>query len=211
MNDRLPQQPGPIVIGLVGGIASGKSTVAGMFGARGFTVLDADAEARRVTDDPAVARAIAERLGPAAAPGGRVDRAALARIVFGDPAARAALEAIVHPRVRARLLQRLDEARASGSPVVLDVPLLLEGGLIERCDTCVFVDAAPEVRQARARGRGWDVGELARRERAQADLAVKQARCPHRIRTDGPLEDVHRQVEELLGRLGLSPPGAPPT
>jgi dephospho-CoA kinase len=133
---------------------------------------------------------------------GRVDRRALAARVFGDPGARGVLEAIVHPPTRVRLAAALDAALAAGRSVVLDVPLLLEGGLIARCDTCVFVDASEDNRRARAASRGWDAAELRRREEAQADLAVKRARCPHTISTDGSLDDVRRQVDELLARLG---------
>jgi len=202
LSSRPEPAPRPLVIGLLGGVAAGKSTVASMFAERGFTVLDADQEARRVTEDPAVVRAIGDRLGPGLAIGGRVDRAALAALVFADAQARRTLEGIVHPLVRERLEAGLDAALAQGRSVVLDVPLLLEGGLIARCDTCVFVAASEAVRRARARARGWDDAELARREAAQADLAVKRARCPHTISSDGSLEDVRGQVDALLRRLG---------
>ncbi len=191
----------PVVIGLLGGIAAGKSTVAGLFAARGFEVLDADQEARQVTDDPTVLRAIAARFGPDLVPAGTLDRRALAAMVFADPAARRDLEAITHPAVRARLTAKLEAALAAGRNVVLDVPLLLEGGLIARCDTCVFVDAAEATRRARARARGWDDEELLRRERTQAELAVKRARCTHTIATDGTLDDVRTQVDALLLQL----------
>lgn len=204
LTDKTPPSPPPVVIGLLGGIAAGKSTVAAIFAEHGFVVLDADQEARRVMGEPAVVEAIARRFGTAVAPGGSVDRRALAAMVFDDPAARAALEAIVHPAVRQRLSAQLDTALAAGRSAVLDVPLLLEGGLIARCDACVFVDAATSVRQARARARGWADDELARRERAQTDLAVKRGRCPHTIRNDGDLEDVRRQVEAILQQLGRS-------
>jgi dephospho-CoA kinase len=194
--------PHPIVIGLLGGIAAGKSTVAAAFAARGFALLDADQEARAVTSEPAVVDAIAARFGPAAVAGGRVDRKALAVLVFHDPAARRDLEAITHPAVRARLERQLEAALARGQDVVLDVPLLLEGGLIARCDHCVFVDAAEPTRRARALARGWDDDELLRRERAQADLAVKRAHCAHTISTDGSLDDVRMQVDALLAQLG---------
>ncbi|MEZ5964960.1 MAG: dephospho-CoA kinase [Planctomycetota bacterium] len=197
-----PAATGNIVIGLLGGVASGKSTVARMFAERGFVVLDADQEARQVTAEPGVVAAIVARFGAAVAPAGLLDRAALAKIVFADATARADLEAIVHPAVRARLTERLDSALADGHSVLLDVPLLLEGGLIARCDTCVFVDASEPVRRARARARGWDDAELARREAAQTDLSVKRARCPHRISTHGNFEDVRRQVDAVLERLG---------
>ena len=197
-----PQRPHPVVIGLLGGIAAGKSTVAAEFAGRGFEVLDADREARVVTADPAIVRAIAQRFGAGVAPDGQIDRKALAAKVFADPAARRDLEAITHPVVRARLTARLEAALSQGRSVVLDVPLLLEGGLIARCDVCVFVDATEATRRVRARARGWNDDELRRREQAQADLAVKRARCAHTITTNGSLDDVRTQVDALLLRLG---------
>lgn len=197
-----PPSPRPVVIGLLGGIAAGKTTVAAMLAERGFAVLDADAEARAVTADPAIVQEIAARLGQELVRDGELDRKALAARVFADAQARAALEAIVHPAIRARLTRKLEAALAAGRSVVLDAPLLLEGGLIARCDTCVFVDADAATRGARARERGWASGELLRRERAQSDLAVKRARCQHTISTNGSLADVRRQVDELVQRLG---------
>ncbi len=196
-----PRRGRPVVIGLLGGIAAGKSTVAGLLATRGFEVLDADLEARQVTADPTILRAIAARFGPALVRNGTLDRQALAAMVFADPAARRDLEAITHPAVRARLTAKLEAALADGRNAVLDVPLLLEGGLIARCDTCVFVDATEATRRARARARGWDEEELLRRERAQAELAVKRARCTHTISTDGTLDDVRTQVDALLLQL----------
>ena len=104
----------------------------------------------------------------------------------------------MHPRIRARLLARLDQAKANGDSVLLDVPLLLEGGLIEWCDEVVFVDTAPAVRTARARERGWQQGELEQRQAAQAPLHEKRARASHCIRNDGDLDETRRQVAALL-------------
>jgi dephospho-CoA kinase len=176
-----------------------------MLGARGLVVLDADAEARRVVEEPAVLAAVQARFGGQVVRDGRLDRGAMAALVFGDPAARAALEAITHPAIRARLVAGLEAALAAGRSVVLDVPLLLEGGLVARCDVAVFVDAAAETRAARARARGWSAAELARREAAQADLAVKRQLCTHTITTDGTLADVRRQVDALLAGLAAGP------
>ncbi len=196
----------PVVIGLMGGVAAGKSTVAGTLAARGLEILDADLEARAVVADPRVLARIAARFGAELVRGGELDRAAMAALVFADPAARKDLEAITHPAIRARLVAGLDAALAAGRSVVLDVPLLLEGGLIARCDAAIFVEAAPATRRARARGRGWDDVELARREAAQADLAVKRQRSTHTISTDGTLEDVRRQVDQVLADLVSHPP-----
>jgi len=125
---------------------------------------------------------------------------------FPDPDARpdatADLNAIVHPEVRRALLAGL--AEAGDTPVVLDVPLLLEAGpLAERVDVWVFVEAPEEAREARAAARGWDPGERARREARQADLQAKRRRAGHRLENRGTIEDLGRQVDGLLSELGI--------
>ncbi len=192
----------PVVIGLLGGVASGKSTVARAFAAHGLRHIDADAEARRVTADPAVLAEVAGAFGRGVlSPDGTIDRQAMAALVFGDAAARARLEAITHPRIRQAILAALAAARTAGESVLLDVPLLLENGLIEACDVVVFVHASEATRQARAAARGWQPGELARREAAQESLASKRARATYQIDNDGPLEMTGTQVREILRHL----------
>ncbi len=195
-------EPHPaVVIGLVGGIAAGKSTVANLFAEAGLEHVDADVEARAVVEDPAVREAIRQRFGPRVfhADGG-LDRAAVAHRVFGDDAARAALEAITHPAIRARIRARLASALAAGRSVLLDAALLLEGPLEDTCDAIVFVEAADEVRRARARARGWTEAEWRQREAAQLALSLKRARANATIRNDGDVSDTRRQVEQYLSR-----------
>lgn len=172
-----------IVFGLSGGIASGKSHVARLLAERGAAALDADAHARAALAEPEVCRALAERWGPDVLDDdGRPRRPAIADRVFGDGASaadeRRFLEGLVHPRVRERLRAELDAARAAGAPAaVLDVPLLHEAGWDAECDAVLFVDTPEGVRLARAAERGWDAGELARREAAQLTLAEKRRRA----------------------------------
>jgi dephospho-CoA kinase len=192
----------PVVIGLLGGIAAGKSTVAAAFAAHGLCHVDADRHARAVVEEPAVLAELraafgAEIVGAA----GQLDRARLAARVFADAAARRRLEAITHPPIRAAITAEIDEALARGQSVLLDAPLLLEGGLIDRCDVVVFVHANPASRAARARARGWTDAELERRQQAQAPLAAKRARAAFAIDNDGPLDATRRQVDDLLRRL----------
>lgn len=190
------------IIGLLGGVASGKSTVAGLLARRGLTVLDADAEARAVVADPDVLAALVERFGPGILDDdGRLDRAALAERAFADPASTADLNAIVHPAVRARLEAALDAAEG---PVVLDVPLLLESPLADRVTHWVFVESAEGDRDARTTElRGWDDDERRRREAHQASLADKRARADHALENFGSIEDLGRSVDALLTRLDL--------
>ncbi len=198
----------PVVIGILGGVASGKSTVARLFAAHGLRHLDADAKARALTEEPAVLADLAARW-PRVVTGGteapRLDRAALAQVVFSDPRARKELEALLHPRIRAALLADLATARAAGESVLLDVPLLLENGLIAECDHVVFVDADAASRARRAAERGWAADELARREAAQAPLAEKAARAGHRIDNSGDLDATRTHIAALLDALAGSP------
>lgn len=166
-----------IVIGLVGRIGAGKSTVARMFAALGAEVVDADAVAHEVLDDPEVRAAVVARFGAEVVdPAGRVSRAALAARVFGPTpdhaAALADLEAIVHPPVRTRIAARLAALRAAEDAdgrrriAVLDVPLLVQSGWDAACDRLVVVACDEPVRQARLAARGWSPEQIASRDRA---------------------------------------------
>lgn len=193
--------PTPVVIGLVGGVAAGKSTVAALFAAHGLRHVDADAHARAAAAEPAVVAELAAAFGPGVVAGGSLDRAAMAQVVFADPGARGRLEAILHPRIRARILAELDAARAAGTSVLLDAPLMLETGLVEFCDRVVFVDCDDAERRRRAAARGWPAGEFERREAAQLPLAAKRARASDRIDNGGDHAATARQVDALLAAL----------
>lgn len=166
-----------VVIGLVGRIGAGKSTVARRFAEHGATVIDADRIAHAALDDADVKASVFRELGPSVADAeGRVDRAAVARRVFGDTAAHAAalaaLESIVHPWVRRRVESQLVDlgnrnADAGGTPaVVLDVPLLVQAGWGDLCSHLVVVECEDSVRRERLAGRGWSADQIAARDRA---------------------------------------------
>jgi dephospho-CoA kinase len=194
----------PLVIGLLGGVAAGKSAVARIFAAHGLWHIDADAITRATASEPAVLAQVAAAFGPEAVRAGALDREAIGRAVFADPAARKRLEAILHPPVLARIDAELAAARSQGVSALLDVPLLLETGLDTRCDVLVFVAAAANVRKERAAARGWPEGELARREAAQAPLASKQQRAHHTVSNDGPIAATEDQVKTLLEELATA-------
>lgn len=202
-------QPRTLLLGVLGGIASGKSEVARLLAGSDGRVLDADQLAHGVLEEPEVRRWLEQRFGSGVLADGRVDRAALGAAVFSDPAARRALEAQVHPRVRAALLAGVEAARAAGVPrVVLDVPLLLENeaehGLPAQCDALVFVDADAKVRDARAVARrGWASGELERREALQLPLATKRDRADFVIRNEGDLDELRAAVGRVLAALAI--------
>ena len=193
------------VIGLVGGVASGKSTVARMLVARGLLVLDADDVARDVVGDPAVLGALVDRFGAGILDGqGRLDRPELARLAFSSPQATQDLNAVVHPEVRRRLLGTLEAA--GERPVALDVPLLVESPLADKVTCWVFVQASETARDRRAEQRDWKPGERARREALQAAIADKRARADHILENDGTIEDLEARVDALLTQIGISPP-----
>ncbi len=196
----------PVVIGLVGGIAAGKSTVATLFAARGLHHVDADVQARLAAAEPAILAELAAAFGPSVVAGGGLDRAAMAQVVFADEGARARLEAILHPRIRARILAELAAAKARGDSVLLDAPLMIETGLVEVCDWVVFVDCDDTERRRRARARGWPAGELQRRQAAQLPLAEKRARATHHVDNGGDLAATARQVDAVLTALEATTP-----
>ncbi len=168
-------------IGITGPIGCGKSTVAAWLAARGAVVVDADVVARAVTAPGEPAHdAVLARFGDAVrAPDGTLDRAALARVVFADPAALRELEALVHPAVRVRILAAMAAADAAGSPaVVVEAIKLVEGGLADACDEVWLVDCRPEVQRARLLGRGADPDDVERRIGAQAGLRTGARSIP---------------------------------
>ena len=198
----------PLVIGVLGGIASGKTALATMFARLGARVVAADAIAHRALAEAPTRERIAARWGPGVlAPDGSVDRRALADRVFGRPDEVAALAAITHPVILAHMRRQIDEARRSPTvaAIVLDAPLLLEAGLDELCDVLVFADCPRRVRAARVRDeRGWDSRELQRREGHQRPLAEKRALADYTVDTSLPPETTYRQVQQLWQRaLGL--------
>lgn len=204
-----PAPSAPVVLGVLGGIASGKSAVAARLAGPDGRVVSADALAHEALAE--LASQVEAELGPGLLDAeGRVDRAALAGRVFDDPEARARLEGWIHPRVRARILAVLAEAEEQGVPrVVLDVPLLLENdaqhGLVARCHHLVFVDAPPAERDRRAvERRGWQPGEVQRREATQLPLDTKRARADFVVENTGTLEELDAAVDRVLAEAGLA-------
>lgn len=202
--------PRTVVLGVLGGIACGKSRVAAGLAGPGGLVVSADALAHEALASPEVRAAVAQDFGPGVlGADGAVDRAALARVVFADGAARRRLEGWIHPWVRARIWAALEGARREGRPrVVLDVPLLLEHdaehGLAGACDHLVFVEVPAAARDRRAvLTRGWEPGEVARREAAQLPLSEKRRRADVVVRNDGTLEDLDAAIAAALAELGL--------
>lgn len=188
-----------VLIGLTGGIASGKSTVADRLAARGAVVIDADRLAREVVEPgtPGLA-AVVQRFGTGVlARDGSLDRPALGRAVFADPRLRRDLEAIIHPAVRARAAA-LTAAAPDGAVVVQVIPLLVETGQQDAFDLVVVVDVPPQVQVARVRDRdGLGAAEARARLAAQASREARLAAADVVISNDGSLADLEEQVERL--------------
>ena len=193
---------GPLRIGLTGPIGCGKSTVAAHLASRGAIVIDADRLAREVTEpgEPALT-AIADRFGSEViGADGRLDRPALGRIVFGDAAALADLEAIVHPAVRPRILAALEAAAESDAvAVVLEAIRLVDGGYLDVVDEVWVVDCSAATQRERLAGRGVAADDAERRIEAQAELVARARDAATRIiATDGSLETMRDAVDEAL-------------
>jgi len=189
------------ILGLVGGIACGKSTVASLFSReRRCRVVDADALARRIFGRGGVAPRIAERFPAARARGGGVDRARLAAIVFADAGELRALEEILHPPIRREMERAIAAARERY--VLVDAPLLFETGADALCDAIVYVACPARVRRARARrDRGWSAEEHRARESRQWSCRRKRARADYVVDNGGDAEEARRSVRRLVRAL----------
>ncbi|HXX60509.1 MAG TPA: dephospho-CoA kinase [Candidatus Sulfotelmatobacter sp.] len=184
-------------IGLTGPIGCGKSTVAGWLAERGAVVIDADAVARQVTDEPAVRAAIVAAFGPSVAgPDGGLDRGALATTVFDDPAALARLEALTHPGVRPRVEAAVAAAEAAGAPaVIMEAIKLVEAGLAAACDEVWLVTCEPAMQAARLAGRGVAAADATRRVAAQGDIRARLASAATRVlSTDGSPDEARARA-----------------
>jgi dephospho-CoA kinase len=190
-------------VGLTGGVASGKSSVAAVLADLGAVLIDADKLAREVvapgTDG---LRRVVEEFGPdVLTADGSLDRPALGAVVFGDEPARRRLEAIIHPLVRARA-RELEDAAPDGAVVVHDIPLLVETGQADRFDAVLVVDVPVPTQIARmVERRGMTPEEAAARVAAQATREQRLAASTYVIDNTGTLEDLRERVTEVFEKL----------
>jgi|WetSurMetagenome_2_1015567.scaffolds.fasta_scaffold139837_2 dephospho-CoA kinase len=194
----------PPVIGLLGGIGSGKSSVAAQFARLGCAVVDADAIGHDVLREAAVRQALTARFGDDILDAaGQVDRRRLAEKAFADGESVAVLDAIMEPHLWPRVRAAIESARQSGAPaVVLDAALILEKGLDNLCQALVYIEVPSDVRRTRAQGaRGWTPSETARREAVQVSLEVKQNRADYTIDNSASTEHTFEQVQQILAQL----------
>jgi dephospho-CoA kinase len=197
-----------LVVGLLGGIGSGKSQVAAAFARHGARVIAGDQLGQAALRDPDIRVRIASRWGQGIVDEkGEIDRRRLAAIVFADPAQRKALEAITHPWIRQRIRAELDEAGKDPRVlfIVLDAAIMLEAGWNDVCDRLVYIDAPRAMRLERvAQQRGWSEKEVDAREQAQLPLTDKAVRADHKVDNSASLEHLNRQVNDLLHLWGLA-------
>lgn len=201
-----PAQPStdPVVLGIAGGIGSGKSRVAAEFAAIGWLVVDFDAEIRKALATISVRDTLVNWWGDRVLDAdNNLDRKAVASIVFNDQQQRKRLESLLHPMVLLTREQAQKLAREAGAPgIVLDAPLLFESGQDRVCDAVVFVETSHETRLKRVTDhRGWSMEDLKSRENSQMPLAEKRSRSTHIIENEPGNLDLSDRVAALSAIL----------
>ncbi len=192
------------VIGVVGGVGSGKSTVAGQFAALGCAVIDGDAIGHELLTREDVRQDIRRRWGDAVfTDAGEVDRRALAKIVFADETQLSALNRILHPRIRRRMVEQIKSFQGEDIPgIVLDAAVLFEAGWNDLCSKTIFVDTPLKERLLRLRRtRGWDRQIVQGRESSQISLDKKAKRCCYIISNHSNVSHLHEQVRRFLHQV----------
>ena len=206
----MPEDKTPL-IGLAGGVASGKSLIAEQLRRVGAAVISADKLAHEVLKYEEVKREARRRWGDGIFNAdGQIDRVALAKIVFGPPPdgprELEILEQLTHPevgRLAREEIERLNREKACAA-IVLDVPLLIEAGWNKFCDKIIFVDAPLQTRMKRALARGWTEDDFARREARQESLETKRGLADVVIDNSGSVESTQAQIEQFLQSLAGS-------
>ena len=188
------------VIGITGGVGMGKSTAAKLLREQGVPVVDSDDLAREVVAPGQLAlEEIAEIFGAEFIVDGKLDRQRMAGKVFGDDAARARLEAIIHPRVRELWQGRIEQWRANEVPVgVVVIPLLFEVGAETEMDTVVCLACTANTQRDRLRARGWDAAQISARIGAQMDIARKMELADHVLWNEGTLDALAAQLQRIV-------------
>ena len=195
-----------VVIGLVGGVASGKSFVASCFEELGASILDADKIGHEVLQQAEVISAICTQWPGVRLVDGQIDRASLAQIVFDESneLSLEKLESITHPIIGKRIEERLRMLSSAGrKATVLDASVLIKAGLQGQCDKIVFVNVDLETRKKRAACRGWSDDELKKRERFQTPVKQKRKFATDVLDNFGSPEETRKQVLDLWNQWGL--------
>jgi dephospho-CoA kinase len=195
------------IIGLIGGVASGKSAVGAALARRGAVVFNADVFGHAVLKEPEVRDTLVKRWGPGVlGEDGEISRPAVAKIVFSQTPEgeqeREYLEQLVHPGIRRRIEAAIQALPETSVPaVVIDAALLLEAGWAAVCTAIIFVDAPREQRLARARTRGWSGEEFSRREAAQLPIEEKRRRASYVLDNSGTLAELDAAVSRYWATI----------
>ena len=201
-----------LVIGIAGGVASGKSLVTRCFQHFGATVFDGDQIGHDVLQQTVLIQQIVDHFGDGILCDGQIDRSRLAHIVFAKapegPAALKKLEAITHPKIGEQIMQKLKLAQQDSNcqACVLDAPVMFKAGWDRLCNKLVFVEVPLEIRNNRALGRGWDNNELAKREANQISVEAKRKRATDVIDNSQTKEATFQQAVKLWLAWGLNLP-----
>jgi dephospho-CoA kinase len=192
-----------LLVGLTGGLGSGKSTVSAMLQARGAVILDADAFARDAVraGTPGFDRVVARFGRSIVGADGELDRSKLAAVVFSDEASLRDLEAIVHPEVRRMVEEGVSENVGTDAVVVLVNPLLIEMGTHRDCDVVVVVSASPDEQLRRAGARGMSPEDAEARMANQLSLGERATHADVLLDNDGDLAELEAQVDRLWATL----------
>jgi dephospho-CoA kinase len=197
-----------MIVGIIGGVASGKSHVTRLLEGLGAVSLDADRAGHEVLDETEVKQAVRDKWGNSAFHAdGQVDRAAVAKLVFAPPPEGpgnlAFLESLTHPRIGERLRSQASQLAEQGGHgvIVLDAAVLLKAGWDQFCDRLVFVDAPMEIRLQRAAQRGWNEAELHRREAVQMPVEEKRRQADFVIDNSGDQQQTLQQIYQLWATL----------
>lgn len=195
------------VVGILGGIGSGKSSVVRQVCGFRLQVIDADSIGHEQLRSPEIQAQIRTHFGADVfADDGTVDRSELARRVFGQEphheAARKQLNSILHPAIRREIHLQIDAASREADAVVLDAALLLEGGWDATCHWLIFIDTPQQIREQRVQqNRGWSAAELARREATQMSIDIKKSRADFVVDNSGSLTHAAHQMQQVFDSI----------
>ena len=212
LSSEIADAPKKLIVGVLGGIASGKSLVTQWLEELGATVLVADGIAHDILRQEEVVKEVVRRFGESVLADHerpQIDRKKLAALVFGSSeyhvAKRSQLEAIVQPRVRIELQKQIDQWKAThhSGVLVLDIPLLIERDWVKQCDCVLMVDTPDAMRREFAAARGWSESQLAAREATQLSIAEKRKNATFILVNDGTQEQLRDKVQQWWMEQGI--------
>ncbi len=199
--DKIRNKP---IIGILGGIASGKSSIASIFGKSGCKVIDADKIAHKILERKNIKKKIVDLFGQSVLDStGIIDHKKLARLVFADAVRLSSINGIIHPLVIKRIEELIKRFNSQNkvNAIVLDIPLLVEIGWAKRCDRLIFVDCSEKTRFDRAKTLGYSKKQLKIRENFQISLDNKMALADNIIENNSDFSALVRQVDEILSDI----------